>query len=307
MRIFSICCVRDESDIVGETLQAALNWSDKIFIFDNGSTDGTWETIQALSRQSTKIVIVGRDSRKFTDELRGEIFEAYRSVATCGDWWCRLDGDEIYIDDPRQFLGNLWRRAGFVYSATCNYYFTDLDLVAYEQDPDGWLERPVSQRLSYYQNNWSEPRFVRHREGLIWGGLIWPDNRGLTSASRIRLKHFPYRSPAQIMRRLAIRQAQPMLFKHEANKSLTVPTSARKDWSAQYFKDVSYEAADWRDRLRRAVECDHDAKDGKFVIQDELMPPLPSPVIDVLKTGLQRTHLGRSIVSPILRWRRAMT
>lgn len=305
MKIFSICCVRDENDIIGETLENALKWSDNIFIFDNGSTDGTWETIQALSRRSAKIVVVGRDDRKFTDELRGEIFEAYRSVATCGDWWCRLDGDEIYIDDPRQFLGGLWRKSGFVYSATCNYYFTDIDLAAYEQNPEAWLARPVSERLKFYQNNWSEPRFVRHREGLIWGGLIWPDNRGLTSHSRIRLKHFPYRSPEQIMRRLAIRQAQPMLFKHEANKSLTVPTSARKDWSAQYFRNVSPEAADWHDRVREAAECDRDTGDGSIILRNELMPSLPSPAIDLLKTGLQRTPLGKSIVTPILKWRRA--
>jgi hypothetical protein len=305
MRIFSICCVRDENDIIGETLDNALSWSDKIFVFDNGSTDGTWETIQQLSRKNRQIVLVGRDDRQFADELRGEIFECYRSVATSGDWWCRLDGDEIYIDDPRSFLADLPGRFGFVFSATCNYYFTDVDLDAYEKSPQQWLDRPVSKRLKFYQNNWSEPRFVRHRSDLIWNGLIWPDNRGLTSPSRIRLKHFPYRSPSQIMRRLAIRQTQPTIFKHEANKSLTVPTAARKDWSAQYFKDVSRETASWQDRVRKAADCDEETGDGAFVIRDELMPQLPSPAIDLLKVGLQRTPLGRSIAAPILKWRRS--
>src|SRR5262245_50706558 len=107
MRIFSICCVRDENDIVGETLKAALEWSDRIFVFDNGSVDGTWETLQSLANRYPKIELVGHDDRTFTDELRGEIFETRRSMASQGDWWCRLDSDEFFIDNPARFLANV--------------------------------------------------------------------------------------------------------------------------------------------------------------------------------------------------------
>jgi hypothetical protein len=305
MNIFSICCVRDENDIVGETLEAALGWSDKIFVFDNGSVDGTWETVQDLARKNSKIVLVGRDDRIFTDELRGEIFESYRSVASPGDWWCRLDSDEIYIDDPTRFLADIPDKYGFVLSATFNFYFTDVDLQDYERNPSEWLARPVQERLRFYQNNWSEPRFVRHRNDLQWAGLIWPDNRGRTFPSRIRLRHFPYRSPAQISNRLEIRQRQPTLFKHEANRSLAVPKGMRPDWSEQYVKTAAYEAASWQDRIRKASECDVVLGDGTFVSRNELMPPLPSPAVDLVKVGLQRTYAGRAILSPILKWRRS--
>jgi hypothetical protein len=304
MKIFSICCVRDENDIVGETLEAALSWSDKIFVFDNGSVDGTWETVQDIARKNSKIEIVGHDNRTFTDELRGEIFESYRSVASPGDWWCRLDSDEIYIDDPVGFLAGVPDKYGFVLSATFNFYFTDLDLRSYEQNPSEWLARPVRVRLKFYQNNWSEPRFVRHRKDLNWVGLIWPDNHGRTFSSRIRLKHFPHRSPAQISRRLEIRQRQPALFKHEANRSLAVPKSMRPDWSEQYVKTAAFEAASWQDRVRKAAECDVDLGDGTFISRNELMPLLPSPAVDLVKVGLQGTHVGRAILSPILKWHR---
>ena len=302
MKIFSICCVRDENDIVREVLEAALSWSDTIFVFDNGSVDGTWETIQDIARKTSKIEIAGRDNRTFADELRGEIFESYRSVASAGDWWCRLDSDEIYIDDPVCFLANVPDRYGFVFSASFNFYFTDIDLQSYEQDPSGWLARPVPERLKFYQNNWGEPRFVRHRDNLDWAGLIWPDNRGRTFPSRIRLKHFPYRSPAQISNRLEIRQRQPALFKHEANRSLA--KSARPDWSDQHSETAAFEAASWQDRVRKAAECDFDHGDGAFVIRNDLMPPLPSPVVDLVKVGLQATHVGRALLSPILKRRR---
>jgi glycosyltransferase involved in cell wall biosynthesis len=304
MKIFSICCVRDENDIVRETLEAALSWSDRIFVFDNGSVDGTWETIQDIARKDSKIEIVGRDNRTFTDELCGEIFESYRSVASPGDWWCRLDSDEIYIDRPDRFLAGVPGKYGFVFSASFDFYFTDLDLRSYEQNPSEWLARPVPERLKYYQNNWSEPRFVRHRNDLHWAGLIWPANHGRTFRSRIRLKHFPYRSPAQISRRLEIRQTQPALFKHEANRSLTVPKTMRSDWSDQYFKATPFEKAAWQDRVRKAAACDLDVGDGTFATRDDLMPRLPSPAADLIKVGLQATHVGRAVLSPILKWRR---
>ena len=69
MKIFSICCVRDENDIVEETLKAALGWSDRIFVFDNGSVDGTWETLQDLANCDPIIELGGPDDRTFTDAL----------------------------------------------------------------------------------------------------------------------------------------------------------------------------------------------------------------------------------------------
>jgi hypothetical protein len=304
MKIFSICCIRDENDIVGETLEAALGWSDKIFVFDNGSVDGTWETVQDIARRDSKIEIVGHDDRTFSDELLGEVFESYRSVASPGDWWCRLDSDEIYIDDPARFLAGVPDKYGFVLSASFNFYFTDIDLRNYEQNQSEWVARPVRERLKFYQNNWSEPRFVRHRNDLLWAGLVWPDNRGRTFPSRIRLKHFPYRSPAQIAKRLALRQRQPALFRHEANRSLAVPKLMRPDWSDQYVKTPAFEAASWRDRVRKAAECDVDLGDGALITRNELMPPLPSPAIDLIKAGLRETYVGRAILSPIMKLRR---
>lgn len=273
-------------------------------MFDNGSVDGTWETIQDIARNNAEIVVVGRDSRPFSDELRGEIFESYKRVASPGDWWCRLDSDEIYIDDPGRFLSGVPSKYGFVFSASFDFYFTDVDLRSYEENPSQWLAQPVRERLKYYQNHWSEPRFVRHRNDLRWAGLIWPANRGRTFPSRIRLKHFPYRSPAQITRRLEIRQKQPALFQHEANRSLAVPTSMRPDWSNQYFKTAAFEPACWRDRVRKAAECEVDLGESDFVSRNDLMPPLPSPALDLIKVSFQATPVGRAILSPILNWRR---
>jgi hypothetical protein len=83
-----------------------------------------------------------------------------------------------------------------------------------------------------------------------------------------------------------------------------VPKGMGPDWRDQYLKTAAFEAASWQDRVRKAAECDVDLGDGTFVIRDELMPPLPSPAVDVVKVGLLRPHVGRAILSPILQWRR---
>lgn len=43
--------VKNEADIVGYVLKEAEKWADKIFIIDNGSTDGTWEIIKSMKNE----------------------------------------------------------------------------------------------------------------------------------------------------------------------------------------------------------------------------------------------------------------
>jgi hypothetical protein len=302
VKIYSICCVRDENDIIRETLDCALEWSELIFVFDNGSIDGTWDTLQELARANAKVQIVGRDNRAFSEELRGDIFESYRSAASPGDWWCRLDADEIYIDDPLDFLGRVPANYGFVRSATFNFYFTDVDLEEYKRDPPAWLKQPVQNRLKFYQNNWSEGRFVRHRRDLIWKNYHWPLNRGRTFPEPIRLKHYQYRSPEQISRRLEIQQTLPEQFPHETGRALAVPNSQRTNWVEEWLETATFEKAAWRDRIRRAVECDLDT--GVLVSRNELMPPMPGVIGDRLKALLFATAIGRAGLWPVLEWRR---
>ncbi len=304
MRIICICVVRDEVDVIAETLRAAMRWSDRILVLDNGSTDGTWEVLQDLSSSHPALHLVGREGGIFREEMRGEIFARFGSEATSDDWWCRLDADEMYVDDPREFLAQVPIGFGFVRSATLNFYFTDRDLAEYTRNPTAWLARPVHERLRYYQNNWSEGRFVRHRPDLRWLGHIWPPNRGRIHRERIRLKHFQYRSPEQIARRLAIRQPQPGIFRHESSRSLAVPRPGEgHDWVFAWMKRTPMEPATWEHRVREAALCDYDAGDGRLVVREELMPALPRPALDVIRATLQASRIGALLLRPYLAWR----
>ncbi len=207
MNIFGICLVKNEEDILLETLEKALLWCDKIYIYDTGSSDSTWEICRSLAeKKPDQIILYKHETRAFCDELRGEVFNHYRHLAKDGDWWCRLDADEIYIDQPKLFLAQIPRCCHVVFSLSHQYYFTEQELAEYNKNPQKFLSRPAEERLRHYICNHSEIRFFKHRKRLVWGQGSWPYHLGVVSHQRIRLKHLQYRSPGQIQTRLETRR-----------------------------------------------------------------------------------------------------
>ncbi|MEO7328407.1 MAG: glycosyltransferase family 2 protein [Minicystis sp.] len=277
-KIHGMCLVRDEADIIAHTLRAASAFCEAIHVYDNGSQDGTWEIVQALAREDRRIRPFRRDTRPFDNAMRGEIWRQEKATSAEGDWWCILDADEIYIDDPRAFLAAVPRHQGRVWSASFQYYFTDVDLAAYEDDPCRYADPvPIEQRYRHYLNNWSELRFFRQERELSWvEGARYPWPLGPPCPRRIRLKHFQFRSPPQMQRRLDLRSSSEA-FAHEQ----------RADWSARVFarkRDAHpapparrKESSSWQERIVPAARLVHDPGDGAYPVTEELMPALPLP------------------------------
>jgi glycosyltransferase involved in cell wall biosynthesis len=240
MQIHGMCLVKNESDIISQCLRAATAWCDLIYVFDNGSEDGTWELVRQLAEKYPQIVLYKQDGKPFTDGLRAEIFNHFRDRSSEGDWWCRLDADEFYVDDPRTFLAKVPNEYKVVWSASLNYYFTDKDSELYRQQPSLYADDvPVEEKCRYYLNHWSEPRFFRDTKGLVWRDGGWPQAvlKWPVYGARILVKHFEYRSPEQIEKRLQTRRP-----------AITVVDSSK---------------------------LNYDAFDRRYVINEDLMPPLP--------------------------------
>src|SRR5689334_2374515 len=127
MRIRALSLVKNEADIIAHNLKAASEWCDAIYVFDNGSADGTWEIVQAMAGSIEAIVPFKQDSKPFSDSLRQEIFAHFRDAARPGDWWCILDADEYYVDDPRAFLGRVPDMYRSVWPQLYTYLFTEDD------------------------------------------------------------------------------------------------------------------------------------------------------------------------------------
>lgn len=285
MKIRAICVMKNEADIIQQTLTDALRWCDEIFVLDNGSEDDGLERVQSMSAVDSRIVLSGRDLRPFHDGIRAQIYSAHSRAATQGDWWCRLDADEFYVDDPRDLLAATPATYYSVWSASMSYYFTDVDAARYEADPAQYDDDvPVEEKCRYYLNHWSEPRFFRHVPGQRWhaedGGYptaVWARP---ASPQRIRLKHFAYRSPAQIQKRLDGRRAQAGAggeFSHEAVVDWAKAVAGIREHG--HFAGTAGEsvADSWVQRVVPASALDFDAHDGTLIVNHELMPPIPEP------------------------------
>jgi glycosyltransferase involved in cell wall biosynthesis len=267
MKIFASCVTKNEVDIIEECLKAASQWADRIFVFDNGSTDGTWEKVQAMS--SDVIVPWKQDGKVFQESLRAEPFNDRRSEARDGDWWCRLDTDEFYIDNPKEFLAAIPRWQHVVWAIAIEYYLThdELDRIDFSA--------PAAQilpQLRHYHAKNSEPRFFRYRERLVWNeNEGWPRHIGIPTEPRIRYKHYKYRSPDQIQKRI----------------------DTRKDSIQRGFAARShYVSTSWRDEIADAATLDLDAGDGNYHIRYEELPRhIDSPARTLAKRIMHGTGL----------------
>jgi len=244
MRIFGLCLVKNEADILRLSFEQSLRWCDRIFVFDNGSTDATWEITNEIASRDSRVVPFKRDPKPFDDALRAEIFNAYRHEAKAGDWWCRLDADEFYIDDPRAFLTAISLSQHVVWGAWMQYFLTENDLNRFTPEDESTPPEMTPDRLpKYYQAMGGEPRFFRYRTGLKWDSGAWPAHLGVVAPPRIRVKHLQYRSPAQIQRRLDTRRA-----------------AAASGW-AHFGHSIQ---SNWRDKIANSSNLHLDQGNGEY-------------------------------------------
>ena len=282
MEIHATAIVRNEADVIAQCLEAASKWCHRIYVLDNGSTDDTWGIVQTLAREVPAVVPWKTEQTPFSDGLRATIFNRFRTESSSGDWWCRLDADEFYIDDPRLFLQKVPEKYDVVWTTNFSYYFTDKDAEQYRDAPQRYGDDiPVDEKIRYYINHWSEPRFFRFRDDIVW-----PQNVGFPPGVygspaypvRMWLKHFPYRSPQQIERRLADRQEAISrgVFVHEAVAEWGTAVAAIKTHRTLLDRaDPEFATARWEDRIVPASSLEFDAHDGRFIVNESLMPELP--------------------------------
>ncbi|HID2258517.1 TPA: glycosyltransferase family 2 protein [Escherichia coli] len=217
-KIIACMVVKNEVDIIEYTLEQALKWADYILVLDNNSTDGTTDVIKKMSELEQKIIFWGGYGGPFRDSLRAVIYNDYYYLCNDGDWWCRLDADEVYIDNPREFLSSMDESIDHVYSASFQYYLTKRML---ENEEQNTRKFDIS-NYKYFKCNWSEIRFIKIKKSTIWPlhfanplFLLKPSSR------RIRLKHFQYRNSKQMEKRFRDRSPEEgkNLFSHELKQN----------------------------------------------------------------------------------------
>lgn len=267
MKIFALCVVKNEADIIGECLQAASAWADRIFVYDGESTDGTWEKVLAM--QNDRIVPWKRDGKVFQEALRAEIFNAFRHEASDGDWWCHLDADEFYVRNPRELLAAVPPPHHVVWGIAVEYYLTqqDVDTIDFAVPTNDILNA-----LRYYRAENSEPRFFRHRNGLVWNESEgWPRHMGIATPERLLYKHYKFRSPHQMQLRIDTRRSSQL---------------------RGFVVRPQYTSRTWQEEIAKIDDLDIDQRDGQFRLREDRIPlHLDSPSRTLLKRFMHGTGL----------------
>ena len=287
MKIHSICIAKNEVDIIAQTLTKATEWCDYTYVVDNGSNDGTWEKILDIAKKYPQVIAHKQDNRTFYNGMRGEVFSDFRHNIQPGNWLCRLDADELYIDNPRIFLSEVPNRYQAVWGASFQYYFTDKDLELYRQHPSYYSDDVlVEKKCRYYLNNWSENRFIRYDQKMVWDkDCGWP-YFGAIYPKRIRLKHYQYRSPQQIQNRviarLQAREEGSSSFLHEAQA-----LSNSEKATPFYLSSTEHKDDIWKNRIVNASELNYDLNNNDYSMREDLMPPVPKTYFPNIENRLR--------------------
>ena len=215
-RIHAICLVKNEGDVIAQTLQFASRFCHRIYVFDTGSSDDSWEQVE---KSASEVVIPFRhEVVPFYDGLRAQVFNAIRDRVAEGDWIYILDADEFLAADPHQAIQIAEREgAQQINTVQYNFHFTDVDWQRYQKGLDD-RNVPIAQRRHYYRFTNIEQRLFRVDADLTWSEQINAENphgcmipRGLKKLKKCSYRlpncHYQYRDPEQLQLRLKTRRA----------------------------------------------------------------------------------------------------
>lgn len=262
MRIFAIMLVKDEADIVKSVITDAVNWADRIFILDNASTDGTWEVCKQLEEvYKGQVVAWKQETLPYHNGLRANVYNHFRSEAEAGDWWCfKLDADEFYVENPKEVLKTVPERYGLAAKKSLDYFITSEDIKEYSYSGD--FERD-KQFIRYIRKGcWSEPRFFRERRGIKWHcnpEEHYPPYIGCLSPKKILVRHYQYRSPAQMQKRLDVRNNAAVKeggksFRHVKEKDWHELLKSREELILDDGKIETYNALPIRNEIKQSLK-----------------------------------------------------
>jgi len=227
MSFYALLPVRDEADIIGQCLDHLLKWADKIFVFDTGSIDETWEIVNSFAAKDNRIKTVQKEPVFFSEtRLRGYLFHIARQEMRDGDWFIRVDADEFHHIPPPEFVKTRMRRHETVaYHQYYDFRLTETEVKAWEVGAETLADRqqPIEERRRWFiPSSYSEPRLCRYRQNMQWPPTVsFPYNAGFVARERLPIRHYPHRDVVQLRRRCRLRAV--MMADHENRANWSKP------------------------------------------------------------------------------------
>jgi hypothetical protein len=270
MRFHGILLVKNEHDVIREFLRDTTTWCDHLWVYDTGSTDGTWEAVVDEASSNSRIIPFSHSSVWYSEGLRSLVFESARAKADEGDWFVRLDADEFYHIPPPVFVRHqLQRFESAIHLQWLQFHLTVQEVEAYVQGLIGAEPEDIqTARRFYSEPEYSEPRLFRYRKNMRWyPDGSFPNNAGVVASARIPIRHYPHRNPAQLQSRVELRRKMKEKFPENSHcghwaiqdwRTLLVDQNSPgiKFWypseSLQYVEQTFPQRNDFRSIAKRA-------------------------------------------------------
>lgn len=196
MTVFGIAMVRDEIDIIGLVMTHTLHHVDHILVLDNGSVDGTSEVLRSFPRTT----VIDDPEIGYYQSVKMTALAA-RARDEGADWVVPFDADEFFVAGRsglvKHVLEGQSQDIDVVEADFYHHCMTGMDEPG-QDIVEQWVWREGQSRI---------PKVCcRTRPGLVIAqgnhSATYFDAPALVSPVRLMVHHFPYRSGAQMARKV---------------------------------------------------------------------------------------------------------
>jgi len=215
--VYGIGLVKDEGDVLEQSILHALTYCDRVVYMDNGSSDDSWSIIGDLARRyPDRVVPYEQTTEPYIEGMRNRIVNEFASELGPHGWWAKLDADEFLDSDPRPLIsGSIDSEHDSIRCWQVQFAFTDVDHAQWLAGNDD-RSVPIERRRRYYEADWREVRLWRNMPGQRWDDVTrsYPEFIHRPTREMLFNRHYQYRDPDQIQHRLNLRHGNSH-FPHE--------------------------------------------------------------------------------------------
>jgi glycosyltransferase involved in cell wall biosynthesis len=204
--LFGVCFAKNEEDIIADSITHAAQFCDKIFVVDNASTDRTWDIVNGLKLDN--LVPVCSKDFVFRDYLRLRFMESRKAELGINNWWYIVDADEFLLEEPFNTIAQAEdENADCIAVEMVNFYLIKDEVSKIQESghQETWRDRKYyvlygSGKIEFIKN-------TRHLDYCVYDIIPF----GLTKecSRRLFIRHYPYRSLAQLEKRVYTRYGNP--------------------------------------------------------------------------------------------------
>jgi hypothetical protein len=206
VRLVGLTTVRNEGDIIAQSLDHAARLYDLILVVDCGSWDDTVARVKDVAAKHPHVVLLGTVDGGYAESVRRHVFARFTKQLPPRSWWGIVDADEFPAEDLRSVVATAHREgADHVAFEMAQFYLTRREV---EAGLGGSHDRhlPMQERRRAYIMDGSWWRLFRNLPWLRWNkDTSWPTWLVRRGSRRIEIRHYQYRDLEQIRLRIDTR------------------------------------------------------------------------------------------------------